>query len=340
MRKMASNPPKLEDVARLAGVSTATVSRCLNQPEKVVKKTRKRVLQAVQQLGYAPNFSARALAARRTQTIGAVIPTMKNAIFAEGIQAFQEALQVQGFTLLVATSSYDSKLEAEAIRTLVARGADALLVIGFDRDPEVYEFLETRGVPVLIAWAFDPASKHVCIGFDSQSAMAGLVSRALSLGHRRVGVISAPMAGNDRARARVAGVREALREAGLPDTAMTLEETEYGLSQGGAAFERLMARAPDLTLIVGGNDVLAAGAIRRAVDLGHDVPGDISVVGFDDIALANLVTPGLTTVRVPHQEMGEAAADALVRMVAGETAESLELPTEICLRDSLGPPPA
>ena len=99
-------------------------------------------------------------------------------------------------------------------------------------------------------------------------------------------------------------------------------------------------RAPDLTLLVGGNDVLAAGAIRRATDLGYDVPADISFVGFDDIALAELVTPGLTTVRVPHRAMGEAAAEALVAMIHGEGAESRELKTEICLRDSLAPPRA
>lgn len=337
---MTSYAPKLEDVARLAGVSTATVSRCLNQPDVVVEKTRKRVLQAVQELGYAPNFNARALAARSTQTIGAVIPTMKNAIFAEGIQAFQEALQARGYTLLVATSSYDADQEADAIRTLVARGADAILTIGFDRDPSVYAFLEKRGVPVLISWAYDETSAHTCIGFDSRSAMAGLVSHALALGHRRVGMISAPMLGNDRARARVAGARDAMKKNGLPAEAFELIETEYGLSQGGDAFEKLMADAPDVTLVVGGNDVLAAGAIRRAVDLGYTVPGAVSIIGFDDIALSQLVSPRLTTVRVPHQEMGAAAAKALVDMLDGKSSQSQELMTEICLRDSLGPPPA
>lgn len=338
--RMTSKAPKLEDVARLAGVSTATVSRCLNQPDVVVEKTRKRVLKAVQELGYAPNFNARALAARSTQTIGAVIPTMNNAIFAEGIQAFQEALQAKGYTLLVATSSYHADQEADAIRTLVARGADAVLTIGFDRDPSVYTFLEKRGVPVLIAWAYDATSAHTCIGFDSRAAMAGLVEHALGLGHRRVGMISAPMSGNDRARARVAGVRDALQTFGVPKELLELIETDYGLSQGGDAFESLLSFAPDVTLIVGGNDVLAAGAIRRAVDLGYAVPDAVSVIGFDDIALSRLVSPRLTTVRVPHQEMGAAAARALVDMLDGKPAQSQELVTKICLRDSLGPPPS
>ena len=117
--------PTLADVARLAAVSTATVSRCLNTPDQVVAETRERVQAAIEKLGYAPNYSARALAANRTHTVGAVIPTMENAIFARGLQAFQEELGERGYTLLVASSAYKPALEAEQIRTLVARGVDA-----------------------------------------------------------------------------------------------------------------------------------------------------------------------------------------------------------------------
>ena len=150
--------PTLEDVARRAGVSTATVSRCLNEPARVTDATRERVTDAVAALGYSPNFGARALAARRTRTIGAVIPTMEHAIFARALQAFQEALQAKGFTLLVASSSYQPDLEEEQIRALVARGAEGLLLVGHDRPERVYEFLEMQNVPALIAWAFHRSS--------------------------------------------------------------------------------------------------------------------------------------------------------------------------------------
>ena len=119
--------PTLEDVAAQSGVSTATVSRCLNSPGQVSKSTRERVMQAVSDLGYAPNFGARALAAKRTNTFGAIIPTMENAIFARGLQAFQDELREHGVTLLVASSSYSPDQEEEQIRSLVTRGADALL---------------------------------------------------------------------------------------------------------------------------------------------------------------------------------------------------------------------
>src|SRR6056297_1290979 len=146
--------PTLEDVARAADVSTATVSRCLNTPGKVSDDTRLRVMEAVAALGYAPNFGARAMVSRRTRTIGAIIPTMENAIFARGLQAFQEELHARGYMLLVASSAYQPKIEEEQIRALVARGADGLLLIGHDRDPAIYDYLRARSIPVLSAWVY------------------------------------------------------------------------------------------------------------------------------------------------------------------------------------------
>ena len=331
-----SRTPTLEDVAAAAGVSTATVSRCLNTPDKVVEETRRRVLDAVQALGYAPNFNARALAAKRTQTIGAVIPTMENAFFAEGIQAFQSVLQAQDFMLLIASSGYDPEIEAEAIRTLAARGADGVLLIGFDRQPGVYEFLATQSIPAVVAWAYDPAGPVPSVGFDNVAAMRSLASYAISLGHRHVGVISALQEGNDRARGRVQGVKAVLSDAGLPPA--TVIETTYGIAEGAAAFEHLRREAPETTLVICGNDVLAAGAVHRAKALGLTVPGDISITGFDDLGLAQWIDPALTTVRVPHRSMGEAAAQTLLAHVGEEAVESRLLQTELCVRDSLAQP--
>lgn len=339
-RPSTARAPTLADVARRAQVSTATVSRCLNDPERVVEDTRRRVLDAVEDLGYAPHFGARVLAGRRTNTIGAVIPTMENAIFARGLQAFQEELGRAGFTLLVASSSYRPDLEAEQIRTLAARGADGLLLIGYHRDPALYRFLEARHIPALVAWAYDPAAPVPSIGFDNRQAMAGLAARVIAFGHRRIGVVSAERATNDRARERVEGVRAALAAAGLDAEALALIETPYLIENGARAFARLMEMRPRRTAVICGNDVLAAGALRMARDMGLNVPGDVSVTGFDDIELARVIRPALTTVHVPHRQMGREAARMLIRMVAGQKpVDSLRLATELCLRETLGPPP-
>lgn len=332
--------PTLADVARRAGVSTATVSRCLNDPDRVVGETRARVQQAVAELGYAPNFSARALAARQTNTLGVVIPTMENAVFARGIQAFQEELGRHGKTLLIASSAYQADLEDAQVRTLVARGADALLLIGYDRAPALYDFLKRRDVPTLVAWSFDPAQTIPAIGFDNRAAMEALARAVIAQGHRRIACLSAPTADNDRARARVQGIRDALSDAGLDPSALPVLETPYGIETGEAAFRAIRAAHPDVTAVMCVNDVLAIGALRAARQMGLSVPGDVSITGFDDIEIATLAEPALTTVHVPHREMGRRAAERLVAMLRGEgPSASLSLPTELRLRASLGPPP-
>ncbi|MEM8823052.1 MAG: LacI family DNA-binding transcriptional regulator [Pseudomonadota bacterium] len=333
------NPvPTLADVARLARVSTATVSRCLNSPDQVVDKTRARVLQAVSELGYTPNFGARALAAKQTDTVGAVIPTMENAVFARGIQAFQEELGRHGKTLLIASSAYQAALEEEQVRALVARGADALLLIGYERDQWLYEFLQRQSVPTLVAWSHDAGREQPAIGFDNKTSMAELARLVIRQGHRKIACISAPTVSNDRARGRVEGIRLAMSEAGMRADDLALVETPYGIENGEAAFRTIMAEAPGTTVVMCGNDVLAMGALRAAHAMGLRVPDDVSVTGFDDIELAMLAEPALTTVHVPHREMGRRAAGLLIQMLRDpEAVESVQLTTDIKLRRSLGP---
>ncbi len=333
--------PTLADVARHANVSTATVSRCLNSPDQVIEKTRERVLKAVRELGYAPNFGARALAAKQTNTFGVVIPTMDNAVFARGVQAFQEELGRHGKTLLIASSSYQTELEEEQIHALVARGADALLLIGYDRNPDLYEFLDKRGVPALIAWSYDPAQQRPAIGFDNKLAMAALTRLAIEKGHRNIACISAPMADNDRARSRVAGIRLAMREARLEHEQLTLVETPYSIENGESALRQILAEAPGTSAVMCVNDVLAIGALRAAREIGLRVPQELSITGFDDLEIARLSDPALTTVHVPHREMGRRAAGMLIQMLndARHAPPSVALPTDISLRGTLGSAP-
>lgn len=338
MKMQTDRPvPTLDDVAQTAGVSTATVSRCLNVPDRVAKSTRDRVNAAVAQLGYTPNFGARVMAAKRTFTIGAIIPTMENAIFARGLQAFQEELHKRGYTLLVASSAYSPKIEEEQIHALVARGADGLLLIGYERDPEIYRYLEQQKIPVLVSWAYSKENPQPSIGFDNRASMCALTEEVFRLGHRKIGTISGITNGNDRAKQRLLGVQTALQKNGLPLDDLTVIETTYGIESGAAALEQLMSLASPPTVIMCGNDVLAAGALLRARDLGINVPGDLSITGFDDIELATIVSPALTTVHVPHREMGHQAAVSLVDMLEKKTdLVSVELQSSLRIRDTLG----
>ena len=331
--------PTLEDVARAAGVSTATVSRCLNEKEKVSPRTLSKVMKAVDALGYTPNYNARAMAARRSFTIGAIIPTMENAIFARGVQAFQETLHEMGYNLLVSSSAYQPELEAEQIRALVARGADGLLLIGYARDASIYEYLERRGVPTVLAWSLEADEIHACVGFDNRASMRPLADHVLGLGHKRLGVISGMIEGNDRAKGRLAGIKDSWEAHGYDLSDLNVIETPYEIENGAAAFEALMQSDPAPTAVMCGNDVLAIGALSKARELGIKVPEDVSITGFDDIEIARHVTPPVTTVHVPHREMGRRAAQLLVDLINEEgSAASVQLRTDVVLRGSLASP--
>ncbi|SMX44173.1 LacI family DNA-binding transcriptional regulator [Octadecabacter ascidiaceicola] len=330
--------PTLQDVATAAGVSTATVSRCLNFPDQVTKRTRAKVMQAVNALSYSPNFGARAMASRRTNTIGAIIPTMENAVFARGLQAFQDELHSYGFTMLVASTSYRADIEEEQIRALVGRGADALLLIGHERSPNTYRFLETQNVPTLITWAFDTSLTRPSIGFDNRKAMRDMALKVIELGHRNLAFISARTTLNDRAKARQSGIEDAMAISELRASDLHMVETVYGIEQGATAFEQVMKAASQTTAVFCGNDVLAVGALRRAREMGVRVPEDVSVIGFDDIELAEVAYPALTTVHVPHREMGWRAGKALAELVTnGTPIEAIELDANPVFRGTLAP---
>ena len=335
-----SHSPTLADVSKLARVSTATVSRCLNSPEQVQEGTRDRVLQAVKDLGYAPHFGAQALAAKRTNTFGAIVPTMENAIFARGLQAFQEEIGKQGITLLLASFSYDRDVEEQQIRNLIARGADGLFLIGHERNEQSYEFLEKRQVPYVVSWVYEKDEPRISVGYDNRKAMRALAREVLGFGHRRLGLITAARDGNDRTRRRFEGIVDALAEVGLSAADLRVVEAPYTISSGAQAFAELMQSDDRPTAVMCGNDVLAAGALKMAHKMGIDVPGEVSITGFDDMEIAELVTPGLTTVHVPHRDMGTTAAQKLLAMRDEEDpGDSIELETRVELRGSLGKAP-
>lgn len=334
----ARSAPTLEDVAQAAGVSTATVSRTLNTPDRVVAKTRTRVMAVIEQLGYTPNFAARVMAAKRTFTIGAIIPTMENAIFARGIQAFQEELRKRGYTLLVSSFLYQPDVEKEQIRTLVARGADGILLIGHERDPEIYRYLEHQNVPALVTWSYNKDASRPSVGFENRLSMKAMTQEVIKLGHVKIAMITGAKAGNDRVRQRIEGTMSVMQESGIDPETLTVIETSHEIEKGGDAFDELMNLPQPPTAIICGNDVLAVGAIRRARDRGIDIPGEVSITGFDDIELARIVSPTLTTVHVPHRDMGRKAAETLIEMVEKkEVGRSICLETTLEIRETLGP---
>lgn len=337
MKKLAS--PSIEDVAQAAKVSTATISRSINNPEKVAPATLERIRTVIRELGYTPHSGGRSLASNRSNTVGAIIPTMANAMFASGLQSFQEELSTAGVTLLVASSGYDGRHEFSQVQSLITHGADGLLLIGAERLKETREFLKLRQIPCVISWCYKPDSPLLFAGFDNHKAAYGMATEVLARGHRNIAMIAGISRGNDRAANRIKGVRQAIKDFGQGARLLDVIEARYAQEDGGDAFTRLMSRKNAPTAIICGNDVLAAGAIVRARQTGIAIPDAVSITGFDDIDIATTVYPTLTTVRVPQRRMGRSAARLLLELLSTNSKPaSIEFETEIMYRESLGPP--
>ncbi len=335
---MTGSRPTLEHVAKQAKVSTATVSRCFNAPERVRPALRQRVRDAVEALGYTPHGAARALASHRSNTIGAVVPTLDNAIFATVIETLQQQLSAAGRTLLVASSNYDPARERDQIETLIVRGVDGLMLTGETRDPSAYDLLARRGIRYACTYVHQPDSPHPTIGFDNRRAMHMVVGYLHDLGHQAFAMIAGIADGNDRASERIAGVQEALAYHDLQLASPNLLQRPYSIQSGREALRQLMALPARPSAVVCGNDILAIGALLEAQAMGLRVPDDISITGFDDISLAREIPPGLTTIHAPLRRMGQLAADYLLDPLPTDDAvPHLELPTEMVVRGSTGP---
>lgn len=331
-----SGQPTIEDVARHAGVSTATVSRVVNQTDTVRPGLRAKVEAAVAALGYVPHAGARTLKLRRSGTVGVVVPTIDNAIFASGLQAFQRRMTEAGQVVLLAFSDYDPAQETAQAQALLARGVDALALTGLSQQPELLQRLAQRGLPWVHTGSFPAPPGLACVGIRNRAAIGRAVQYLLDLGHQRVAMLAGISAHNDRAAERVAGVRQALAAAGLGLPPRWLVEAPYTLQEARTGMRRLLATRPAPTAVLCGNDVLATGALLECAAAGVEVPRALSVVGFDDLDLARQWRPALTTVHVPTERMWALAAEYLLDRLDGRVADAVqrEVEVELVVRES------
>lgn len=338
-RKSSDKGASLNDVARFAKVSTATVSRVLNNPEKVAEKSRLLVQAAIDQLGYIPDGSARALASNHTRAIGAVVPTLDNAIFAAGVQGFQSRLKKLGYTVIVTSHEYDLVEELNEVKTLLRQGIDALLLVGSIHDPSLPKLLEEKKIAYVNCWSYKPGSSQPYIGFDNKKAARKLTNYLLDLGHRDIAIIAGHTRNNDRAMDRLLGILEAMEERNLKLPQNNILERSYTVKQGREAMRILLQGSSPPTAVMCGNDILALGALAECQSVSIRVPEDISITGFDDLDISAQIIPPLTTIHVPLAEMGELAANFLVSQINNEsTLLHTEMKTDLMVRGTTAKP--
>lgn len=331
----------LDDVAHLAEVSPATVSRCLNRPESVNLEKRARVNQAIQTLGYVPHGAARALASKQSRMVGAVFPAIDNTLFGASLDAFQRTMSDADYTVIVASSTYDPAREKQHVRRMLQSGIDALMLVGLARDEETYELIRAHGIPYVTVWRSADQQPHPAVGFDNCAAAEHLTDYLFSLGHERIAVFSGILEHNDRARDRLAGVRKSYAKHGRSLADQYLIERPFGVEQGREMLRLIMSQEAPPTAIFCGAEPLAYGAIFEAAAQNIAVPGQVSIAAFDDTWLAAQISPKLTTVRTPNMEIGEEAAKYLIATLSGvQPPLPRPLETDLIIRESTGRPPA
>lgn len=333
-------PATIVDVAARAGVSTATVSRVLSGSAAARPATRERVLAAARDLAYRPSGVARALQRSQTRTIGLLITDIENPFYPQIVRAAEDEAHARGLGLLLCNAADDPGRELAYLDLLLDRRIDGLIVASARAIRRHARQLADVDMPVVLVNAATRAGGLSGITADHRRGALMAAEHLLALGHRRIGLVTAPANRAAAARLRRAGVADALRAAGMDPGSLLVAEGDERIAGGITATSELLATRQRPTAIVCYNDLTAIGALQAVRAAGLRVPEDVSVVGFDDIELATWTDPGLTTIRQPTDEMARWAVGRLAATLRGITiddASQVILEPSLIVRGSTGP---
>lgn len=333
--------PTIYEVARRAGVSTATVSRVLSQPAVVSPATRRRVLAAIDRLAYAPNTAAKNLRTLRTGKLLVTVPDISNPFFSLILRGIEDAAQREGYAVLLGDTQHDEAREEGYASMLKRKEADGLIFLGH-RLPQaaatLVRAMAPRCAPVVNGCEFNPRLPVPSVHIDNAKAASEAMDHLFRLGHRRIGIVTGPLVSplsRDRLRGAISRAKKERAEGDL-----IIMNGDFSIESGAAAGERLLRRRERPTAIFCFNDEMAMGVIQAARRRGLRLPDQLSVVGFDDIRFSSYMDPPLTTIAQPMRAIGEGTVRLLIEILSGDVAapESVTLPHTLTIRSSTAPP--
>jgi LacI family transcriptional regulator len=332
----------LRDVARVAGVHPATVSRALNEETRALvnEETARRVLKAAETLGYQPNPIARGLKTNRSYTIGVLIPDLTNPLFPPILRGIEDRLETGGYTPLIANTDNDPERELLDSQTMRARQVDGIIAATARRDHRLHDALIEAGIALVLVNRRQDQLPVSSATADDRMGMRLSVEHLVSMGHTRIAHLGGPLdysTGLDRHDS----FHETMRTAGLePDPELVLVAEAFTEAEGARLCEQLMAGERDFTAVAAANDLLALGCYDVLAERGLRCPEDISVVGFNDMPFAARFQPPLTTIHIPHYEIGKAAGELMLARLQDSESPPREIRLEpsLVVRGSTGPP--
>jgi len=328
------------DVAREAGVSMATVSRVVNNNPNVKPQTRKKVFEAIERLGYRPNAVARGLASKKTTTVGVVIPDISNTIFSEVARGIEDIANMYHYNIILCNADKKKEKEIRVINTLLEKQVDGLLFMGGAVTDEHIQAFKSSSVPIVLCATTDENNAVASVDIDHEKAAMDAVSLLIRNGHRDIAMISGTLQDPANGFARYQGYKKALEEADIPFREEYVRIGNYRYESGIEVTKHFLGLKDRPTAIFAATDEMAIGAIHTLQDNGLRVPEDISVTSVDNIRMASMVRPQLTTVAMPMYDIGAVSMRLLTKLMNKETKEASELmqvilPHEVIHRNSV-----
>lgn len=296
--------PTLADVAREAGLSPMTVSRAINTPELVRDTTVEKVMQAVEKTGYIPNALAGSLASQRSRLIAVVVPQINNNMFVDSIQSLNDALAERGYHMLLCVAGYDQQTETEIVSTLLSRRPDGIVLTGIHHSSALKKIILNATIPVVEIWDLTPTPLDMLVGFSHEKVGITIGEFLLNKGYKRPGLL---WAGDIRAKQRKQGIIDTLTKQGLETPTEINVPLPASLSGGRLGLNQLLSHG-SYDVVICSSDTLAQGAIMEAENLGLNIPNDIAIIGFGDLAFAADNNPSITTIHVDRSAIGKQAA--------------------------------
>jgi LacI family transcriptional regulator len=333
-------PVDIRAVAKRAGVSIATVSRAMNGITTVDAELAKRVMRAAEELNYTPNTQARALVSGRSGMIGLIVSEITNPFFPELIQSFEDSAVKRGYEILIGSTNYSAERMMQCVRRMVERMVEGVAVMTFGMDEDLVQQMVERGIPVVSIGPKNSLEGASSLQVDFRRGLHEAVQHLAVIGHRKIAFISGPLS-LDSARQRQKAFQEAMSSISTPVPPQFVIEGDHTMEGGFAGAEKLLSLKEKPTAIVCSNDMTAIGVLHAVSGRGLKVPDDISIIGFDDIHMAQFTVPPLTTIRMACSDLATAALDALLH----DTAEPMRkfeatrmIPTRLIVRQTSGYP--
>src|SRR5579859_1534007 len=325
----------IKEVAKLAKVSTATVSRTINGSDKVSARTAERVQKAIKELNFYPNTHARTLVSGRSRMLGLIISDITNPFFPELVKHFEDQAVQKGLEVIIANTDYRPKRMAECVRRMLERKVDGAAIMTSEADPSLLTELSRRDIPMVFMDTGTNSSRTANIVIDYGQGIQEALQHLFSLNHRRIGFISGPL-NLQSARRRLDAFVSGMQSRGITPAPELIEKGDHRIEGGISAMRNFLRLKQPPTAVITSNDLTAIGALGTIHDAGLEVPRDISLIGFDDISFAHLTQPPLTTIRLSRSQLAITALAALERLIRRESAKDTDytIPTHLVMRGS------